>query len=142
MALKDRFVTSDLDGRARLWCRRHPLVQGLKRNDCVSNIHVVLIINDDCFAKTGSRRKQRKHPKERGERTSPASRKRHFLEFALCLSRACLGKIMHFIYKWRKKCRFLARVQHQGGQRSLQTVRLIQFFCFAGPESVLAFELG
>ena len=49
MALKDRFVTSDLDGRARLWCRRHPLVQGLKRNDCVSNIHVVLIINDDCF---------------------------------------------------------------------------------------------
>jgi len=30
-----------------------------------------------------------------------------FLEFSLCLSRACLGKIMHFIYKWRKKCRFL-----------------------------------
>jgi hypothetical protein len=34
--------------------------------------------------------------------------KRHFFEFSLCLSRACLGKIMHFIYKWRKKCRFLA----------------------------------
>ena len=30
-----------------------------------------------------------------------------FVEFSLCLSRACLGKIMHFIYKWRKKCRFL-----------------------------------
>ena len=30
-----------------------------------------------------------------------------FFEFSLCLSRACLGKIMHFIYKWRKKCRFL-----------------------------------
>jgi hypothetical protein len=30
-----------------------------------------------------------------------------FLEFFLCLSRACLGKIMHFIYIWRKKCRFL-----------------------------------
>ena len=31
-----------------------------------------------------------------------------FFEFSLCLSRACLGKIMHFIYKWLKKCRFLA----------------------------------
>jgi hypothetical protein len=30
-----------------------------------------------------------------------------FFEFSLCLSRACLGKIMHFIYKWRKKRRFL-----------------------------------
>ena len=30
-----------------------------------------------------------------------------FFEFPLCLSRACLGKIMHFRYKWRKKCRFL-----------------------------------
>lgn len=27
-----------------------------------------------------------------------------FFEFSLCLSRACLGKLMHFIYKWRKKC--------------------------------------
>jgi hypothetical protein len=31
-----------------------------------------------------------------------------FFEFFLCSSRACLGKIMHFIYKWLKKCRFLA----------------------------------
>jgi hypothetical protein len=31
-----------------------------------------------------------------------------FFEFSLCLSRACLGKRMHFIYKWLKKCRFLA----------------------------------
>ena len=30
-----------------------------------------------------------------------------FFEFFLCSSRACLGKIMHFIYKWRKKDRFL-----------------------------------
>ena len=28
-------------------------------------------------------------------------------EFSLYLSRACLGKIMHFIYKWRNKWRFL-----------------------------------
>eukprot|EP01046_Picozoa_sp_COSAG06_P019227 COSAG06_NODE_1364_length_9696_cov_14.104929_7_plen_92_part_00 len=26
-----------------------------------------------------------------------------FFEFSLCLSRACLGKIIIFIYKWRKK---------------------------------------
>jgi hypothetical protein len=26
-----------------------------------------------------------------------------FLEFSLCLSRACLGKMMHFIYEWLKK---------------------------------------
>ena len=31
---------------------------------------------------------------------------RLFLELSLCLSRACLGKKMIFIYKWRKKCRF------------------------------------
>jgi hypothetical protein len=30
-----------------------------------------------------------------------------FFEFSLCLSRACLGKIMHVIYKRLKKCRFL-----------------------------------
>jgi hypothetical protein len=29
------------------------------------------------------------------------------LSFPYVLSRACLGKIMHFIYKWLKKCRFL-----------------------------------
>jgi hypothetical protein len=28
-----------------------------------------------------------------------------FFEFSLCLSRACLGKILHLIYKWLKKCR-------------------------------------
>jgi hypothetical protein len=28
---------------------------------------------------------------------------RTFFEFSLCLSRACLGKTMHFIYKWLKK---------------------------------------
>jgi hypothetical protein len=36
-----------------------------------------------------------------------ACRKRHFCEFSLCLSRACLGKKMTFIYKWRKKPVFL-----------------------------------
>ena len=33
-------------------------------------------------------------------------RKRPFFEFSLCSSRACLGKIMHFIYKWLKNGRF------------------------------------
>jgi hypothetical protein len=38
--------------------------------------------------------------------TSLAARKRDFFEFFLCLSRACLGKMLIFIYKWLKKCRF------------------------------------
>eukprot|EP01046_Picozoa_sp_COSAG06_P037655 COSAG06_NODE_4273_length_4410_cov_5.289754_6_plen_101_part_00 len=29
-----------------------------------------------------------------------------FFEFSLCLSRACLGKMIVFIYKWRKKWAF------------------------------------
>jgi hypothetical protein len=29
-----------------------------------------------------------------------------FFEFSLCLSRACLGKNVHFIYKWRKNDAF------------------------------------
>jgi hypothetical protein len=29
-----------------------------------------------------------------------------FFEFSLCLSRACLGKMMHFIYKWLKNAVF------------------------------------
>ena len=33
-----------------------------------------------------------------------------FFEFSLCLSRACLGKKMHFIYKWLKKWRFSHRL--------------------------------
>ena len=34
-----------------------------------------------------------------------------FSQLFLCLSRACLGKLMHFLmYKWRKKWRFA----HQG----------------------------
>eukprot|EP01046_Picozoa_sp_COSAG06_P000243 COSAG06_NODE_7_length_38054_cov_37.302569_5_plen_211_part_00 len=32
----------------------------------------------------------------------PPARKRAFFEFSLCLSRACLGKKMTFVYKWRK----------------------------------------
>ena len=35
-------------------------------------------------------------------------RKRHSF-LSLCLSRACLGTLMHFIYKWRKRWRFSHR---------------------------------
>jgi hypothetical protein len=34
-----------------------------------------------------------------------------FFEFSLCLSRACLGKMFVYIYKWRKKWRFLHRAE-------------------------------
>ena len=48
-----------------------------------------------------------------------AEGKRHFfLEFSLCLSRACLGKMLDFIYKLRKKCRFLTyRSMSTAGRR-------------------------
>ena len=32
-----------------------------------------------------------------------------FSDFSLCLSRACLGKMIHFICKWRKQWRFLTK---------------------------------
>ena len=34
-----------------------------------------------------------------------------FFEFSLWLSRACLGKMLIFRYKWLKKCRFLTAVR-------------------------------
>jgi hypothetical protein len=39
----------------------------------------------------------------------PAKNATLFFEFSLCLSRACLGKMFSFIYKWRKKWRFSHR---------------------------------
>ena len=39
--------------------------------------------------------------------TSICDKTASFFEFSLCLSRACLGEMFVFIYKWRKKCRFL-----------------------------------
>jgi hypothetical protein len=52
----------------------------------------------------------RASPRERCDTNNPQtppSTKRAFFEFSLCLSRACLGKMMHFIYKWLKKPVFL-----------------------------------
>eukprot|EP01044_Picomonas_judraskeda_P034032 COSAG03_NODE_13918_length_484_cov_0.664935_2_plen_102_part_01 len=40
------------------------------------------------------------------ERTSASCRNASFFEFSLCLSRACLGKMIIFISRWRKKWRF------------------------------------
>jgi len=39
----------------------------------------------------------------------PAKNATLSIEFSLCLSRACLGKMVHFIYKWRKSGAFLYR---------------------------------
>ena len=50
-------------------------------------------------------------------------RKRHlFFEFSLCLSRACLGKMMHFIYKWRKNGVF-----RTGSKPSVRIVFVLSF---------------
>jgi hypothetical protein len=49
-----------------------------------------------------------RHP-EGGEDLSPyecACRNASFFEVSLCLSRACLGKMIVYMYNWRKKPRF------------------------------------
>jgi hypothetical protein len=54
-----------------------------------------------------------------------------FLSVSLCLSRACLGKMLIFIYKWLKKCRFLTCIAehtathnqtHNTGKRHSTTI--------------------
>ena len=44
-----------------------------------------------------------------------------FFEFSLCLSRACLGKKIVFIYKWLKKYVFLTRRYHRIGKSQSPT---------------------
>jgi hypothetical protein len=53
--------------------------------------------------------RRRRRWKDTAQLLKPLCRKRHsFLEFSLCLSRACLGKTIMFSIKWdRKKTRFL-----------------------------------
>jgi hypothetical protein len=46
---------------------------------------------------------------------APAAKRAFLGSFPLCLSRACLGKKMHSIYKWLKKWRF----SHRGGHHNL-----------------------
>ena len=48
-------------------------------------------------------RRVRWRPRRGAVSTTGSCRKQLFFAFSLCLSRACLGKMMHFIYKWRKK---------------------------------------
>jgi hypothetical protein len=50
-----------------------------------------------------------------------------FFEFSLCLSRACLGKIIVFIYKWRKKAVF--RRGGRGSRSSSSRVRCCSARC-------------
>jgi len=71
----------------------------------------------------------------KGKRATSAAAVRKtpsFFEFSLCLSRACLGKMIVFIYKWLKKVVFRRAYHHpaprtqpgwcrgQGVQRALQ----------------------
>ena len=73
-------------------------------------------------------------------------RKRSFFEFSLCLSRACLGKIIVYIYKWLKKTVFhlIERFRRDGGEvchpvwleRGLQK-RLFSYFSYVCPEPCL-----
>jgi hypothetical protein len=42
--------------------------------------------------------------------STPVRKTSSFFEFSLCLSRACLGKMIVFIYKWLQKAVFSAGV--------------------------------
>jgi hypothetical protein len=54
---------------------------------------------------------------------APACEKRHsFFEFSLCLTRACLGKMFVFIYKWRKKMSFSAPDQRIDRPKACRSV--------------------
>jgi ABC-type Mn2+/Zn2+ transport system ATPase subunit len=44
--------------------------------------------------------------------TCPVGKTASFFEFSLCLSRACLGKIIVYKYKWRKNA-----ISRAGGQK-------------------------
>jgi hypothetical protein len=46
--------------------------------------------------------------------------KRAYFEFSLCLSQACLGKMMHFIYKWLKKPVFFSWQTASSATRSMK----------------------
>jgi hypothetical protein len=58
-----------------------------------------------------------------------------FFEFSLCLSRACLGKKMHFIYKWLKKWRFSHRCKRLDCPAVPPNLGALSHAC---PEPVLA----
>eukprot|EP01046_Picozoa_sp_COSAG06_P002996 COSAG06_NODE_112_length_23474_cov_81.804458_10_plen_187_part_00 len=54
------------------------------------------------IATTGSQRRLATEPWDRSAVRITGEEKRTFFEFSLCLSRACLGKMFVFIYKWLK----------------------------------------
>ena len=58
-------------------------------------------------------------------------RKRHlFFEFSLCLSRACLGKMFVFMYKWRKNAVFSYPL---GAERIVEAEKTVALFWSAFP---------
>jgi hypothetical protein len=63
---------------------------------------------------TNAMRQLRKH---KSPRDVGPCRSASFFEFYPCLSRACLGKMVVFIHKWRKRTRFLTDSQRQQSHR-------------------------
>ena len=65
-------------------------------------------LNDRFYIKMAQKKARFSHlgASQLDRRRELAMRNAIFFEFSLCLSRACLGKMTHFIYKWRKKWRF------------------------------------
>ena len=54
--------------------------------------------------------------REKRNKTSKPSRLGTFSQLFLCLSRACLGKKIVFIYKWLKRGVFFSHVRSDGGE--------------------------
>jgi hypothetical protein len=65
-----------------------------------------------------------------------------FFEFSLCLSRACLGKMLIFIYKWLKSAVFLPYPLRNAGHAGQLPCRkrnlFFECFPYVRPEPVLA----
>ena len=65
-----------------------------------------------------------------GDSAGASATKRAFLEFSLCLSRACLGKKIAFTFDWLKKTVF------SPGTRSSGIERVVSLFECSFPMSV------
>jgi hypothetical protein len=118
---------------------------GVLRSACARACGGLRVVGDDTFVAMCAESNAGKEPGSAGataaaelvqvtavvlaiHRGSKAVRKTaSFFEFSLCLSRACLGKKMTFIYKWLKNAVFRRTRAH--GRYSLPQLLLVFNFC-------------
>ena len=76
---------------------------GLPKPDFVSSHHCASVLSTPSVP--------------RGPPSDAAKKTVFFGVFNVCLSRACLGRMIIYIYKWLKKCRFLTCWHHRRSVR-------------------------